>query len=215
MNRCQQSHHAVLMSGLAALGLLLGQAAKGQEYSEEQAGLFVEPMVTYSLSSTSVNYPSPLSNSEGSANGFGIGGRVGVHFAGVFFAGLDGRYSKLTFKEDSTNYDAPADAMNWGPVVGMQTPVVGLRVWGAFIAGANMNPERSGALDVKLNDGMGYRFGVGFRLLPVSANLEYQAINYSTTSLEALGPFSASTDFGSVELDDKSWIFSVSFPLSL
>jgi hypothetical protein len=78
-----------------------------------------------------------------------------------------------------------------------------------------MDPARSGALDVKLNDGIGYRLGVGYHVLPVSVNLEYQAVNYGTTSLEALGPFSTNTDFSSVELSDKSWILSVSMPLAL
>lgn len=162
-----------------------------------------------------MNYPSPLANSDGSANGLGIGTRVGVHLAGVFFAGLDVRYSRLSFTDNSTNYDATADAFNWGPVAGMQTPLIGLRVWATFILGANMDPARSGALDVKLNDGIGYRLGVGYHVLPVSVNLEYQAVNYGTTSLEALGPFSTNTDFSSVELSDKSWILSVSMPLAL
>jgi hypothetical protein len=49
----------------------------------------------------------------------------------------------------------------------------------------------------------------------VSLNLEYQDIKYDKATLEEFGPFSSGTSFGSVNLTDKSWIASVSFPIAL
>lgn len=176
-------------------------------------GLFVEPGVTYEAGSTSVNYSSPLSDSSGTANGLGLSARLGVHFLDVVFAGLDGRYSMPRFKDPS--YNANATAYNWGPVVGIQTPVVGLRVWAGYIWGGEFNPEASGNLDVKFSGASGYRIGAGFRVAVVSLNLEYQQIKYDRTTLEQLGPFSASTSTSDVSLHDNAWILGVSFPIDL
>ena len=94
-------------------------------------GLFLEPSVTYESSETDVNYPSPFSSSSGKADGLGLGARAGMHFYESFFLGLDVRYAMPQFKDSSVSYDAKSVSTNWGPVVGMQMPIVGLRVWGS------------------------------------------------------------------------------------
>jgi hypothetical protein len=94
--------------------------------AESQAGLFVEPALTYELGSTSVNYPSPFSSSDGDANGFGIGARLGFHLEEIFFLALDARFSKTTYKDTGVGYSASGVSSNWGPVIGIQTPLTAL-----------------------------------------------------------------------------------------
>jgi hypothetical protein len=191
---------------LLALGFVgaLGQTAHAD-------GILFEPAVTYEMGDTSVNYPSPISSSSGTARGLGFGARVGMHIANVFLLGIDGRYSIPQFKDSSVSYDAPSVSTNWGPTLGFQMPIVGLRVWGTYIAAAELNPDKSGSLDVKFTKGTGYRVGTGFHFILVSVNLEYQQVKYDNTDLENAGPFTGS--FSDVKLENKTWIVSASFPL--
>ena len=176
-------------------------------------GLFVEPAVTYETGTTDVNYPSPLSNSSGEMKGLGLGARLGFHVSEVLFLGVDARYSKPDFKDSSVSYDSESSAYNWGPVIGMQMPIVGLRIWGSYILGGELDPEKSGSFDVKFTKGTGYRVGAGFRIAAVSLNLEYQQLNYDSATLQQLGPFSSTSEFDGVDLESQLWIASVSFPL--
>lgn len=178
-------------------------------------GFFVEPSVTLETSSSSINYPSPLSDSTGKAEGFGLGLRAGFHASEIFFVGLDARYAFPQYEDSSTHYKAPAVSTNWGPVVGFQMPNIGLRTWATYVAGGDLDPERSGNFDVKFSNPKGLRVGAGFRISIVSLNLEYQELKYDGATLEELGPITIGTAFDSVELKNKSWIASVSFPLEL
>lgn len=181
--------------------------------SAEDAGLFVEPAITYETSDFDVNYP--FASSSGETNGFGLGARLGFHVNDVLFVGVDGRYSKLDFEDSNSlfNYDTDAEHFNLGPVVGVQMPGIGLRVWGTYIATATLDPKESSGLDLKFSEGTGYRIGAGFRVFAVSLNLEYQKLDYDKTGLQQAGPFTGTTD--GVQLDNESWIASVSFPISI
>jgi hypothetical protein len=176
-------------------------------------GLFVEPSITYESGSTSTNYPSPFSSSTGTIIGFGVGARVGFHLNEAFFLALDARYAMPQFKDSSVLYDAKSVSTNWGPVIGLQMPNVGMRLWGSYILGGELNPERSTSFDVNLQNATGYRIGVGFRLAAVSLSLEYQQLKYGKLKLEQLGPFSSGSLFDSVNLANNAWIVGVSFPL--
>jgi hypothetical protein len=182
---------------------------------ESRSGLFVEPSLSYETGDTSTNYPAPLSNASGKSDGFGLGVRIGFHFAESLFLGLDGRYAMPQFKDSSVSYDAKSVATNWGPVLGIQMPNIGLRIWGTVILGGDLNPEESSRFDVVFKNAKGYRVGAGFRLAAVSLNLEYQQLKYGETTLEQIGPFSAMSALTDVTLESKSWIASVSFPLEL
>jgi hypothetical protein len=196
------------------MGLILASGQMTQAQTTN-SGLFVEPAVTLELGTTSVDYPSPFSNSTGVSDGFGLGGKVGFHISEAFFVALDGRFSMPNFKDSSVNYDAKAIATNWGPVVGMQMPNLGLRIWGTLVLGGELNPEQSGSLDVRFAKASGLRIGTGFRISALSLNLEYQQLKYGESNLEQIGPFSSSSSFNNVTLENKSWIASVSFPLEL
>lgn len=183
--------------------------------ADSSGGLFLEPAITYESGETDVNYPSPLSNSTGESTGLGLGARIGFHLSEAFFLGFDGRYSKPQFKDSSVNYDEMADAMNWGPVIGMQMPNFGIRIWGSYIMGGNLDPESAGNFDIKFKNAKGYRLGLGFLLAVVSLNLEYENLSYDSADLQKLGPFSSVGVFNGVDLDNNAWIVSVSFPLAL
>lgn len=183
-------------------------------FASQAAGLFVEPLVSYENGNSSIDYPSPFSNSSGSIDGFGIGARLGVEFGGVIFLGADGRYMKPRFKDSTNNIDVDSTGYNYGVVLGVQTPVIGLRVWGTYILGGQLDPEEGNSVDLKFTDAKGYRVGAGFRLAIVSLNVEYQDLKYDTTTLQQLGPFSGNAA-DNISLTDKAWIFSVSFPFSI
>lgn len=178
-------------------------------------GLFVEPSVTYEIGKTSTNYPAPFSDASGTSEGLGIGARLGFHAFESLFFGIDARYSMPQFKDSVLGYNAKAVSTAWGPVVGMQMPVFGLRIWGSYVANGDLNPDSSGNIDIKFKQATGYRLGTGLRLETVSVNLEYQQIKYNQAELEQLGPFSGSTTFNNISLDNKAWIVSLSFPLEL
>lgn len=193
--------------------LILATSVAAQAQSSS-GGFFLEPAVTYELGNTTTTYPSPFSNATGTSNGLGFGGRLGFHLNDMFFLGVDGRYATTDFKDSSVSYDAKAISTNWGPVVGLQMPTAGMRLWGGYIINSELNPESSGSIDVKLSQGTGYRLGTGFHLAAVSLNLEYQEIKYTSATLEKVGPFTAGT-FNDVNMTNKTWLASVSFPLSL
>lgn len=197
-----------LLSILAAL-LLSSPGA----VADENGGLFVEPAITYETSKSTLDWPAPFSDSTGSSKGFGLAARLGLHISEVVFIAADGRYSKPTFKNSANGYDATAEAMNLGAVLGVQMPEMGLRIWASSILTGSLNPERSQNTNVKFEDAKGYRVGVGFRVSSVSLNLEYQRLTYDKSTLEEVGPIAPGLGLG--KLDDASYIASVSFPLEL
>ena len=202
---------AALFVGIASP--LIGICTASAETSE--LGLFVEPGVTYEMGKTKTDWPG-FSSSSGESSGFGLMGRLGLHVYDIVFAGVDARYSMPNFKDSSVNYSADATQFNWGPMVGIQTPVFGIRVWGNYIVGGFLDPKQSGnGFDVKLNNPTGYRVGVGGRFLMLSVNLEYQNLKYDSLSVESFGGFSVNGNYTSVKPTNESWIVSVSFPISI
>lgn len=182
--------------------------------ADENGGLFVEPALTYEHSNDAkITWPSPLSASTGSIRGFGLAGRLGFHVSEAVFVGADARYSRPKFTNSANNYDANAEAMNLGAVVGMQMPEMGLRLWGEYIFMGSLDPAASQNTDVKFEDAKGYRVGVGFHVQSVSLNLEYQKLTYGKSTLQQAGPITPGWNMP--DLDTASYIASVSFPLEL
>lgn len=178
-------------------------------------GLFIEPSLTYETSNSSIDYPTPLQNSTGSVNGAGIGLRLGGHVADILFVGADVRYSRPTFKDSSNNTEAAATSVNYAPVIGIQTPLFGIRVWGAYVLGGELSPESDKGMQMKFSDPKGYRVGAGLNFLIVSVNLEYQELKYDKTTIKEFGSIPLNADFSSSKLTNKSYIVSVSFPIAL
>lgn len=199
-----------LAFGLAALFSFGAQAQ-----SDVFGGLFVEPSVTYETGAGNINYPGPFSNSSGTSDGFGLGAKLGAHLNEAFFLGLDFRYGMPQFKDSSVHYSARATSANWGPVIGMQMPNIGMRLWASYVVDGELNPERSGNFDVRFRNASGYRIGTGFKVASLSLNVEYNQLKYGKTILEQLGPFASDSEFSNVNLENNGWLASVSFPLAL
>lgn len=215
-SKMKMQHRSIknfVLTMLAVSSLVLG-ASSSADAQEGNHGMMIEPALTYELGYTSIRYPAPFSDSTGTATGFGLGARVAFHFRESFFLGLDLRYGFPQYTDSAVNYDSSASSTNWGPVVGMQMPNIGMRVWGALILGGDLDPAGS-SFDVNFQGAKGYRVGAGFRLASLSLNLEYQNLKYDQTKLEQLGPFSPGTTLGGVQLENKTWIASVSFPLEI
>lgn len=203
------------MNTIQAVLAMIFALVFAQHSNAEGNGLFLEPSVTYERATTATDFPAPLSPSSGSLEGLGLGVKVGLHLSEIVFAGLDVRYGMPQYKDSSVTYDAKSVSTSWGAVVGAQMPIVGLRLWGGYILGGELNPEASGSFDVAFRKASGYRLGAGFRVTAVSLNLEYQDLQYGETVLEQLGPFTVGSVLSSVNPQTKSWIASVSFPLEL
>lgn len=192
------------------LGLLTSFAA----YAENKGGVFVEPMLTYESGTSKIDFPSPAGSSESDIHGFGVGARLGYHIHEVIFLGVDGRYSMPSYENDDTDIDTGASAYNFGPVVGVQMPSdLGVRLWASYIMAGQMDVEKDQGIDLKFEDASGYRIGGGIKVAAVSLNLEFQQITYSETELQDAGFFSGSTR--DVDSRNKTFVFSVSFPISI
>src|SRR5690606_23778532 len=112
-------------------------------------------------------------------------------------------------------YDANATAYNIAPVVGIQMPNVGLRLWASYVLLGVLDPESNNGTDLKFEDGKGLRIGGGFRIFSLSLNLEYEDLDYGRTVIEQAGIFGGLGSSDAINLDNKSYILSLSFPLEL
>ncbi len=194
--------------------LALGALAVFSTTAHAAAGLFIEPGVTYERGDGELDFPAPFGGTSADVDGFGLLGRVGFHVSDAFFLAADGRYSRPELKND--DYKADATAYNYGATAGIQMPtLLGLRVWGTWVFGGELDPEKNDNLDVKFKDASGYRLGAGLRFGIVSVNLEYQQLTYDKAELQSIGPFNPGETFDDVEGKNDSYILSVSFPIAL
>lgn len=180
----------------------------------DKGSIILEPSLTFENGETKVTYPDPVQSSDGDVVGIGAGLRFGYSFFKTLFLGADARYSIPKFEDSSLDMETNSNAFNYGPVIGLETPV-GLRFWGTYIMNSEFNPEEDSDIDVKFSEGSGYRIGSGWRWKALSFNLEYQYITYDKTMIEEIGIFNPGTSLSDVELRSRSWIFSVSFPINL
>lgn len=201
------------LSVLAMIALALPFA---QTFAQDKGGLFIEPMLTYEKSDAEVDYPSPLGSSEGEQHGFGAAARLGFHVYESIFVALDGRYSRLDFEDDDNDYVTTGNSYNYGATLGFQVPSdVGIRVWGTYVLGGQLDPDKDNGIDLKFKDGHGYRLGAGILLGTVSLNLEYQKITYDKTEVEEVGDLDPDIENDDFEMISDGYVVSVSFPIAL
>lgn len=176
-------------------------------------GFYVEPGVTYEFNSdSSLNLPSPLSNTSGSVEGLGASLKAGFHVSRIIFGGLDVRYSQPKFKDSSNNLETDSTSTNYGVLLGAQTGLYGIRAWGEYVFGGALDPKEDNGIDYKFEEANGWRLGAGIRVSMVSLNLEYQELKYDKTQASLAGvPVSSDSS----ELSNKALIGSVSFPFDL
>src|SRR5690606_18335423 len=120
------------------------------------------------------------------------------------------------FQEDALKTDTDATAWNLAPVVGIQLPTaLSIRLWGSYIMTGELDPDRDQNVNLRFSEATGYRLGGGIKLGYVSLNLEYENLNYGETNIDEVGTFTPGYSRGDLELDNSSWILSVSFPFAL
>ncbi len=187
------------------------QSSESENDRKDAGGFFFEPAVTYENLGHTLEYPGP-SESKEEINGFGLGLRLGGHIRDVFFAAADARFSQPTYKSDELGDNSKADSYNLAATIGMQTPVAGLRIWGSYLLAGDLDPKEILGTDIKLTGMSGYRLGVGFYVVAVSVNLEYQNAKYSKLTVQDQGllPSSAITRSG----NSDGYIASISFPIA-
>ncbi len=178
-------------------------------------GLFIEPSLSYEVSKAKLMYPAPFNNSSGSINGFGLGARLGFHVHESIFIAADGRYTFGKLKDSDNNFNADTQIFTLAPVIGFQMPDIGLRVWGGYVLASEADPDKDNNLDLKFKNGKGLKLGAGFRVKSFSINVEFQDLTYNKTKVESLGPFATNISSDDIELNNQSYILSVSFPYEM
>jgi len=178
-----------------------------------EGGFFVEPMVTYEMGDGDVNYPGPVNGVNADVDGFGAGLRLGGHLGDWLFLAADGRFSFPSYDIAGLG-DVDAEAWNVGATLGAQMPwLVGLRAWGTWVFAGELDPDAQGLVDANFKGGTGWRAGVGLKLAFASLNVEYQDLTYDEAEINS-GIF-AGQSLAGVEQDQQSWVWSISFPLSM
>jgi hypothetical protein len=180
------------------------------------AGLFIEPGMTFEGSDGSANFSLPIGSTAVGLKAFGVMARVGFHINEIVFVAADGRYSRGSFKLNGNGgYESTTHSHNWGITAGAQMPIAGARLWASYIAGGMIDPNPSNQLDVKFSGATGWRIGVGFHILSISLNFEYQKMGYGNLEVQQFGPFTNATVFDGTELTNKSYIMSITFPVEI
>ena len=180
-------------------------------------GLFVEPILQASRGDSTIKtsqLPFINQDTSGTTDGYGVGLKLGVHVSEIFFVGIDGRYAKTEVK-DSSYQTAKGDEYNYGPTVGLQMPIAGLRLMGTYVAGGQYDPAAGAdGVDLRFRDPTGWRVGAGIHILAVSLNLEYEDLTYNNSDIQSIGslPIDTATN---VDYENKGYMLSLSFPIEL
>lgn len=209
-----QSIFVIIFASILFLSPISSVQAQ-ESASQNAGGFFIEPGLTFEQGNWTATFPSPFNDATGITQGLGLQLKAGLHFADIFFGGLDIMASQPTFKSAPNNYESRATSTLIAAVVGAQFPVTGLRAWGGYVFRGDLDPDVANSLDVKFKDATGYKLGGGLKFQMVSLNVEYIVLGYSSTELQQLGPFASGSNLDSTKLKNNSLVFSVSFPFTL
>jgi hypothetical protein len=189
------------------------------EKSEEpsKGGLFAEPFLIYENNDVKIHTSQmPVINRDanGESNGFGVGARIGAHVKESAFVAGDIRYAKPKMGQ-SIYQNAQADEYNYGITAGAQTPFYGIRLWGTYVAGGQMNPEPGDqGLDLRFENLTGYRAGAGVYYKKLSVNLEYQRLTFDKTRVQSWGNATVNTAFNT-DTTVNGYVLALGFPFLL
>ena len=180
-------------------------------------GFYMEPMLLVTRADSSVNTSKlPMINDDttGSEQGYGLGLRLGGHVSEILLVGVDARYAK-TQMQDSSYGSANAQSYNVAPVIGLQTPLFGIRLLAGYVAAGENDPEAgSRGLDLKFKDANGWRVGAGLHVASLSVNLEYQDLKYNTTDVESFGSLNVNTT-SDIDVTNRGYALTIGFPIEL
>lgn len=174
-------------------------------------GFFIEPGVFQDQGTADFRSSTGLVNFDGDLKGTGLELKIGGHFADIFFLGLDAERSEPQYT--SSNYSTNTQSTLAGAVVGVQTPVLGVRLWGSYFPYGTFDQNRDQGLQMKFSEPEIYKVGAGLRVAMVSVNLEYLKGKYRESEIQNNGNTFAS--FDDADAERESWALGVSFPFSL
>jgi hypothetical protein len=173
------------------------------------AGLLVEPVIGYNLgTSLDTELPLGLGKKDYKGSGVGYGGRLGFQKLGLQL-GVD--YFKSSLSMTSDDFDGNVDMDEWAGFVGYEFPIL-IRVYAGYIFSATGDGRMQGLsglanAKLKLEDGTGYKLGVGFTGLPfVDINFEIRRGTFTDAKI------------GSVGIDDvdyQTYMIGASLPFNL
>jgi hypothetical protein len=181
-----------------------------------KGGLYIEPMLSAIREDSSINSAAfGVANSTGTTEGYGVGLRLGGHVSEILFLGVDGRYAKMT--QNDAFYDKTAsDVYNVAPMIGLQTPVWGIRILAGYVLLGENNPGANNqGVNLKFSEARGWRLGAGLHAGPVGINLEYQNLSYNNTEIQSVGNVATSGSLSGVNETTKGYALSLSFPVEL
>ncbi len=179
-------------------------------------GFYIEPGIFGSRTQTDLKTSQllPVGDVNGTSDGVGVDLKVGGHINDIVFLAVDGRYER-SHLTGSAYSSADSNVYNYGPTLGFQAPVWGMRLWGTYVLDGISDPQAgANSVDFKFKDPYGWRAGVGFHIQNVSLNLEYEDLTYRTTELQSRGTAAGSTNT-SADFGQRGYLASLSFPISL
>ena len=179
-------------------------------------GFYIEPGLFGSRNETSLKTSQllPAGNLNGKSDGVGLDLKIGGHINEMIFLAVDGRYERSRLS--GSNYQsADSSIYNYGPTLGFQTPIWGMRLWGTYVLDG-VNDPQSGAnnVDFKFKNPYGWRGGIGFHIQSVSLNIEYEDLTYRTTEVQSIGNAAVGSNTN-VDFAQRGYLASLSFPISL
>ncbi len=164
------------------------------------AGLLIEPVLGYTMGQK-LDFSGAKDYDGG--RGLSYGGRLGYQ-TGPFQIGAD--YLQSSIDMDSSDFDENADITEWAAFVGMEFPIL-LRGYAGYIFSAEGETEVNNA-DVDLEDGTGFKLGVGLTPLPfLDVNLEYRNGSFDEYKAGGLKV--------KKEVDYQAYMLSISVPIDL
>lgn len=171
--------------------------------NQASAGVLVEPVLGYSFSKVQV---SDTGFSEEKASGPSFGGRLGYQNLG-FQLGVD--YLQSNLDVDDNDYSS-LKTKEWAGFIGFEFPVL-LRVYAGYIfsaLGDTKYDSGSGNQKLKLQDGSGAKFGLGFTGLPfIDINFEYRKGSF--------GEYKYQGSTHDKDMDFEAFMVGVSLPFVL
>ncbi len=202
---------------LFAIASLAGNYAiaqdEGGSSSGSNGGLFLEPSIYVESGTGQFTSSTGIINFDGKLEGYGVGVKGGVHFADIWFGGLDIMYSMPKFTESNGRFSSNTKNILVGVVTGVQMPIVGLRVWGGFIPYGTLDQDKDRGLQMKFSNPSLFKLGAGMHVSMLSINLEYMWGKYGKSEITNDGSNFAT--FADAEAKQNVFMLGVSFPLML
>ena len=180
-----------------------------------KGGLYLEPMISAIREDSTLSSTALAANSTGSGEGYGVGLRLGGHVSEVLFLGIDGRYAKMQQSDGFSDKNA-TNIYNLAPMIGVQTPIWGIRVLASYVLlGENSPDANRQGVKLKFTEPRGWRLGAGLHAGPVGINLEYQDLKYNKAEIRSQGNLASNINVSDIDESTKGYALSLSFPIEL